>query len=171
MASYRFLVDILYIICSNLNMKRTLFHILSSNATLWFSALRGIGFVGFDDSDTTGTHYSDVIMKAMVSQITCVSNVCSTVYSGADHRKHQSSASVAFVRGIHQWPLNSPHKWPVTRNMSPLDDVIMARQLRVDHGWVDTYTINIKRSDIRYNSCLNEQSYNILPTNDFTHVV
>ena len=37
----------------------------------------------------------------------------------------QSSASLAFVPGIHRWPGNSPHKWPVTRKMSPLDDVIM----------------------------------------------
>ena len=44
---------------------------------------------------------------------------------GADHRKHQSSASLAFVRGIHRWPVNSPHKGPVTRKMFPFDDVIM----------------------------------------------
>ena len=43
--------------------------------------------------------------------------------SGADQRKHQSSASLAFVRGIHRWPVNSPHKWPVTRKMFPSDDV------------------------------------------------
>ena len=49
----------------------------------------------------------------------------STVYSGADQRKHQSSVSLAFVRGIHLWPVNSPHKWPVTREMFPFDDVIM----------------------------------------------
>ena len=34
---------------------------------------------------------------------------------GADQRKHQSSASLAFVRGIHRWPVNSPHKKPLTR--------------------------------------------------------
>ena len=39
--------------------------------------------------------------------------------------KHQSSASLAFVRGIHRWPVNSPHKGPVTRKMFPFDDVIM----------------------------------------------
>ena len=50
---------------------------------------------------------------------------CSTVYSDADQRKHQSSASLAFVRGIHRGPVNSPHKWPVTRKMFPFDDVIM----------------------------------------------
>ena len=53
--------------------------------------------------------------------------VYSTVYSGTDQRKHQSSASLAFVRGIHRWPVNSPHKWPVTRKMFPFDDVIMCQ--------------------------------------------
>ena len=70
-------------------------------------------------------HYSDIIMGAMASQITSLTIVYSTVYSGADHRKHQSSASLAFVRGIHRRPVNSPHKWPVTRKMFPFDDVIM----------------------------------------------
>ena len=62
-------------------------------------------------------HYNDVIMSAMASQITSLTIVYSSVYSGADQRKHQSSASLAFVRGIHRWPVNSPHKWPVTRKM------------------------------------------------------
>ena len=44
------------------------------------------------------------------SHITSLTIVCLTVYSGADQRKHQSSASLAFVRGIHWWPVNSPHK-------------------------------------------------------------
>ena len=52
-------------------------------------------------------------------------NVCSTVYSGVDQRKHQSSAPLAFVWGIHLWPVNSPHKGQVTRKMFPFDDVIM----------------------------------------------
>ena len=65
-------------------------------------------------------------MSAMASQITGVSNVCSAVGSGAaDQRKHQSSASLAFVRGIHRSSANSPHKRPVTRKMVPFDDVIM----------------------------------------------
>ena len=55
-------------------------------------------------------HYNDVMMSAMASQITDVSNVYSTVCSDADQRKHQSSASLAFVRGIHRWPMNYPHK-------------------------------------------------------------
>ena len=59
--------------------------------------------------------YCDVIMSTMASQITCLAIVYSSIYSGADQRKHQSSASLAFVRGIHRWPVNSPHKGPVTR--------------------------------------------------------
>ena len=51
--------------------------------------------------------------------------VYSTVYSGTDQSKHQSSASLAFVRGIHRWPVNSPNKGPVTRKMFPFDDTIM----------------------------------------------
>ena len=40
-------------------------------------------------------------------------------------KKNHSSASLAFLRGIHRWHVNSPHKWPVTRKMFPFDDVIM----------------------------------------------
>ena len=63
-------------------------------------------------------------MSAMASQITSLTIVYSTVYSGVDQRKHQSPASLAFVRGIHWWPVNSPHKGPVTRKILPFDDVI-----------------------------------------------
>ena len=70
-------------------------------------------------------HYSDVIMSPIASEITNVSIVCLAVCSGANQRKHQSSAPLAFVRGIHRWPVNSPHKGPVTRKSFPFDDVIM----------------------------------------------
>ena len=70
-------------------------------------------------------HYIDVIMTTMASQTTSLTIVYSTVYSDADQRKHQSSASLAFVWGIHRGPMNSPHKWPVTRKMFPFDDVFM----------------------------------------------
>ena len=70
-------------------------------------------------------HYCDVIMGPTASQITSLTSVYSIVYSGTYQRKHQSSASLAFVRGIHRGPVNSPHKWPVTRKMFPFDDVIM----------------------------------------------
>ena len=51
---------------------------------------------------TTEAHYDDIIMSAMASQITSLTIVYSAVYSGVDQRKHQSSASLAFVRGIHR---------------------------------------------------------------------
>ena len=70
-------------------------------------------------------HHNDVIMGAIASQITGLTIVYSTVYSDADQRKHQSSVSLAFVRGIYWAPVNSPRKWPVTRKMFPFDDVIM----------------------------------------------
>ena len=69
--------------------------------------------------------YIDVIMSAIASQIVSVPIVYWAVCSGADQRKHQSSASLALVRGIHRWTVNSPHKGPVTRKMYPFDDVIM----------------------------------------------
>ena len=65
-------------------------------------------------------------MGTMTSQITSLTIVYSTVYSGTDQREHQCSASLAFVQGIHRWPVNSLHKWPITRKMFPFDDVIMA---------------------------------------------
>ena len=73
-------------------------------------------------------HYDDVIMGAMASQITSLMVVYSTDYSDVDQRKHQNSASLAFVRGNHLGPVNSPHKWPVTRQMFPFHDVIMSQQ-------------------------------------------
>ena len=70
-------------------------------------------------------HYSGVLMNAMASQITGVSIVSSAARSGVDKRKLQSSASLAFVRGIHRWPVDFPHKGPVTRKMFPFDNIIM----------------------------------------------
>ena len=70
-------------------------------------------------------HYDDTIMGAIASLITSLTVVYSTVHSDADQRKHQSSAWLAFVWGIHRGPVNSPHKWPVPRKMFPFDDVIM----------------------------------------------
>ena len=64
-------------------------------------------------------------MVTMTSKITSLTIVYSIVYSKADQSKHQSPASLAFVRGIHRWPMNSPHKGPVTQRMFPFDYVIM----------------------------------------------
>ena len=55
-------------------------------------------------------HYSDVMMGGMASQITSLTNMLSTVYSGADQRKYQSSAPIAFVWG--NWCL----KWAIRYN-------------------------------------------------------
>ena len=75
--------------------------------------------------------------STMASQITNLTIVYSTVYSGADQRKHQSSASLAFVGGIHRWPVNSPHKGLVTRKMILFDDVITAMLFGGPWGSVD----------------------------------
>ena len=86
-------------------------------------------------------HHKDVIISAMASQITSLTIVYSTIYSGADQGKHQSSASLSFVRGIHRWPVNSPHKGQVTRKMFPFYDVIMVCQLMKNsmHGVYQAY--------------------------------
>ena len=86
-------------------------------------------------------HYRDVIMGTVASRITSLAIVYSTVYSDTDKRKHLSSASLAFVRGIHRGPVNYPHKWPVTRKMFPFDDVIMEWPISITFPWfilVDT---------------------------------
>ena len=71
------------------------------------------------------SHHNHVIMSAMASQITSITTVYSSVYWGADQRKHPSSAFLVFVRGIHRWPVNSQHKGPVTWKKFPFGDVIM----------------------------------------------
>ena len=85
-------------------------------------------------------YYSDIIMSTTTSEITCLTIVYSTVYLGADQRKHQSSASLAFARGIHRWPVDSPHKGPVTRKMFSFDDVIMR-----DTGKCKMWTYHLHR--------------------------
>ena len=60
-------------------------------------------------------------MSVMLSQITSLT----IIYSGTDQRNHQSSESLAFVQGIHRWPVNSQYNWPVTEKMFPFDDIIM----------------------------------------------
>ena len=87
-------------------------HVGRMNLTLW-------------DVIQSYFHFGDVIMSTMASQITSLTIVYSIVCSGAGQRKHLSSASLAFVRGIHRGPVNSPHKGPVTRKMFLFDDVIM----------------------------------------------
>ena len=64
-------------------------------------------------------------MSAVTSRISNLTIVYSTIYSRSDQRKHQSSASRAFVRGSHRWLVNTPHQGPVTWKMFPFDDVIV----------------------------------------------
>ena len=82
-------------------------------------------YIRCKNNEAMPSHYNDVIMSELVSQITSLTIVYSTVYSGVDHRKHQSPTSLAFVWGLHRWPVNSPHQGPVTRILFPFDDVIM----------------------------------------------
>ena len=81
------------------------------------------------------SHYTNAILGTIASQITSLTIVYSIVYSDADQRKHQSSASLAFMWGIHRGPVNSPHKWPVTRKMFPFDDVVMPPEYSRSSAW------------------------------------
>ena len=82
-------------------------------------------------------------MTMLASQITSLPVVCSIVYSDVNQRKHQSSASLAFVREIHRGPVNFPHKWPVTRKMFPFDDVIMDWTSQEEKGVASKVPITI----------------------------
>ena len=72
-------------------------------------------------------------MSAIASQITSLTIVYSTVYSGTDQRIHKSPTSLAFVQGIHRGPVNSRHKWPVTKKMFPFDDIIMIMDIKLEN--------------------------------------
>ena len=91
---------------------------------------------------TSSLIYGDLAQGLLILYFVCFGPVCAVMLLHAhcftvldvtlrwrhnEHqRKHQSPASLAFVWGIHRGPVNSPHKWPVTRKMSPFDDVIMS---------------------------------------------
>ena len=74
-------------------------------------------------------HYSDVTMGALASQITSNSTVYLTICSDLHQRNIITPRHWPFGRGIHRWPVNSPHKGPVTRKKLPFDDVIMSGQI------------------------------------------
>ena len=131
-------------------------------------AISGILFLDTSHHVTWNTNYINDLMQDL-QLLQCVSNgvtaVCNRTLTlrwrhneldgVSDHQSHdcllnrlfgrrskkknQSSASLAFVRGIHRGPVNSPHKWPVTRKMFPLDDVIMIWNLPTSlcyHAWI-----------------------------------
>ena len=89
----------------------------------WWSELKERVMDGLRESSLVVT----VMWKGTFMFIRAGSTITglTSVYSDTDQRKHQSSPSLAFVRRIHRWLVNSPHKWPVTREMFPFDDVIM----------------------------------------------
>ena len=104
-----------------------------SNRSWWFFSFAWLIMIGFGYSFIYKfDHYGDVTMGAIASQITSLTSVYSAVTSDADQRKHQSSASLAFVRRIHRGPVNSPHKWPVLRKMFPFDDVLFVPMTRYE---------------------------------------
>ena len=70
-------------------------------------------------------HYSDVIMGTIAYQITSPTAVYSTDYSDADQIKKSKLRVTGLCVGNSAGPVNSPHKWPVTRKMFPFDDVLM----------------------------------------------
>ena len=118
--------------------------------------------------------YSDAIMSVMASQITSFTIVYTTVYSGADQRKHQISSSLVFVRGIHRWPVNYTHKGPVTRKMLPFDDVIMCSncdqvayfdiwQRLVINSWLGLEIWWISRINIEINQIKHRSESNHIP--------
>ena len=77
----------------------------------------------------SSVHCNDVVMGVIASQITSCTVVYSTAYSKRRSKKTPNSASPTFVKGIHRWMMNSPHRWPVTRKMFPFGDVIMIIRL------------------------------------------
>ena len=82
-------------------------------------------------ADGLSTKKSSITLQCRHNECDGVSNhqphdCLLSIYLDADQRKHQSSASLAFVRGIHRWPVNSPHKRPVTRKIFPIDDIIIS---------------------------------------------
>ena len=130
---------------------------------LSFSAKLGICFI----FHAPISHYINVLMSSMASQITNLTIVCSKVYSGADQRKHQSSASLAFVRGIHQ----SRHKGPVTQKIFPFDDVIMVLWVvknRLPPCWLGSiiYHVLIRKNptSLSYTNYFNWINWNQLNT-------
>ena len=74
-------------------------------------------------------------MSAMASQITTHTIVYSTAYSGEGKKTHQSFVSLAFVRGIHRWPVNSPHKGPSNAENVSIRWRHLDMQLAMENGY------------------------------------
>ena len=110
------------------------------------------------------TNYGDDgIMSAMASEITGVVIVFTTVGSGAYEK---ASRLCVFVRGIHRWPVNSPHKRPITQKMFPLDDYIMTYRSAKICQWATSYFTVISIKKIKYYKLLSI-SRNTIVNNDY----
>ena len=110
---------------ASMDCQKQLYMLYLNHCSMIIIIKRKIYLVDTPTEISAEAHYSDVIRGSIAFQITSLRIVYSIVYSGADQRKHQSFASLAFVRGIHRRQVNSPHKGPATRKMFPFDDVIM----------------------------------------------
>ena len=97
----------------------------------WRLIINGISYIKWLLSNDSAVRLQKTI-DSLRSSCTYIRHLTrpATVCSGADQRKHQSSASLDLVRGIHRWPANSQHKGPITRKMFPFDDAIMKLQWR-----------------------------------------
>ena len=102
-------------------------------------------------------HYSDVIMGGRDSISDHQPHDCLLKCLFRRRSKKTSKlASLAFVQGIHRGPVNSPHKWPVTRKMFPFDDVIMVYWwlgiIRFGHSY-DISRLRIFELWIKFHQC------------------
>ena len=127
---------------------------VSASSNLKSCQLSVLNFLIASKFENRLDHCSDVIISTVPSQITSVSFVFSTVCSGTDQGKHRSSASLAFVRGIHRWPVNSPHKGPVTRKMFSFDDVIIWYSTSNSiTNYIDVVSSNTSKAFDRVHAC------------------
>ena len=111
--------------CKQVGLSLLYIFSLRSLCYLTVLSLQCLCIIVLYECDWMCMHYHDVIMSTIASQITGILSVYSAVCSSADQRKHQSSASLVFVSGIRQWPVNSLHKGPVTQKIFSFYDVIM----------------------------------------------
>ena len=102
----------------NLNCKHYCFYLLIFRKCSVMCQCKGCKIATNLSAFYHNLHYNDAIMDSMTSQITSLTIVYSVVYSGADQRKHQSSASLAFVWGIHRDRWIPPQMASNTENVS-----------------------------------------------------
>ena len=65
-----------------------------------------------------------------VSNHLCLDCLPNRLFRRRSNKKNQNPASLAFVREIHRWSVDSPHKGPVTREMFIFDNIIMVCAVR-----------------------------------------